>query len=377
MKNTILKSSLLITLCAFTKFAYSQDVPLIPVTLFDIYTFKDVQGYIDTTGNMAIEPKFDEAYRFSEGLALVKVEGKYGFINPKGEMVIQPIYDRAWDFHEGLSTVSVNSKLGFIDKTGKIVIAPSFTNTGFFSNGLVSVKIGDKYGFIDQTGKMVITPTYNLVRGFSEGLAAVKLPGGGLWGSWGFIDKTGAMVIKPQFFGWQISDITDFKDGLAIVQKDDEDRVTYWYVINKKGEIVMNTKAKFKQYSEMRNFSEGFAVFEGGSFPGYIDKSGNILKPSFKIKDPYLGFETSSPSKIGDFHEGIAYVKVHDKWGFIYPNGNFAYDPKFEDVLSYGYYAKGIVTFKLDGKWCHRNKNKLIFDGRNAKWDSKAHVMTK
>jgi hypothetical protein len=37
-------------------------------------------GYINNTGEIVIKPQFDLAYAFSEGLAVVEVNGKEGFI---------------------------------------------------------------------------------------------------------------------------------------------------------------------------------------------------------------------------------------------------------------------------------------------------------
>jgi len=64
-------------------------------------------GFIDREGNQVIEPRFEFADSFSEGLALVKVEGKYGFIDESGEFVIEPVYSNALSFSEGLAPVKV------------------------------------------------------------------------------------------------------------------------------------------------------------------------------------------------------------------------------------------------------------------------------
>jgi hypothetical protein len=43
-------------------------------------------GYIDTTGKMAIEPRFDTAGYFNNlGLAKVSIKGVYDYINAKGQ----------------------------------------------------------------------------------------------------------------------------------------------------------------------------------------------------------------------------------------------------------------------------------------------------
>ena len=62
-------------------------------------------GFIDKSGKVVIEPQFDNAEPFSEGLACVEKDGKWGFIDKSGKMVIEPQFDGASDFSEGLAKV--------------------------------------------------------------------------------------------------------------------------------------------------------------------------------------------------------------------------------------------------------------------------------
>ncbi len=84
-------------------------------------------GYIDKTGAFVIEPQFDGADPFSEGLAVVAVCARrcrrYGYIDKTGTVVIKPQFEWAAEFSEGLAAVGTNSGLfGYIDKTGAFVI---------------------------------------------------------------------------------------------------------------------------------------------------------------------------------------------------------------------------------------------------------------
>ena len=169
-------------------------------------------GYIDTTGQMVINPRFDGVSGFTDGLAVVLVDdderGKYGFIDTTGEMVITLEFDSVTPFLEGLAAIQIGDKWGFIDTTGQVVIDPQFDNVYGFFEGLTAVQIGDsetgKWGFIDTTGQMVINPQFERAGLFVEGLALVAVDGGTReYGfrtlKYGLIDTTGQMVITPQF----------------------------------------------------------------------------------------------------------------------------------------------------------------------------------
>ena len=45
---------------------------------------------------------------FSEGLARIKVEGKWGYIGKTGKMVIEPVFKKAGDFRNGLPPVKIH-----------------------------------------------------------------------------------------------------------------------------------------------------------------------------------------------------------------------------------------------------------------------------
>ena len=59
-------------------------------------------------------------------LAPVKIEGKWGYINKTGKTAIEPQFDNAGGFQEGLAQIRMGDKCGFIDKSGKIAIKPQF-----------------------------------------------------------------------------------------------------------------------------------------------------------------------------------------------------------------------------------------------------------
>jgi len=86
-------------------------------------------GYIDKTGSWVIEPRFDNASSFSEGLAAVSEDGEWGYVDTTGTMVIEPRLWGAFDFRGGIARVGHapvsleggTAYEGYIDKAGEII----------------------------------------------------------------------------------------------------------------------------------------------------------------------------------------------------------------------------------------------------------------
>ena len=74
-----------------------------------------------------------------------KPTSKAGFIDRTGKVVIELRFDAVRPFSEGLACVKVDDHWGYIDKTGRFVVAPVFSIAGDFSNGLARVEIGGRW----------------------------------------------------------------------------------------------------------------------------------------------------------------------------------------------------------------------------------------
>lgn len=122
-------------------------------------------AFIDTLGRFVFERTFGFIRSFSEGYAAVEINGKWGFIDRTGKLAVEAKYDDVKDFYNGLAIVGIKDRksfrYGFIDTTGRIVIKPVYLDAGYFAYGLAPVKIGKKYGFIDKSGQVVIQPKYD------------------------------------------------------------------------------------------------------------------------------------------------------------------------------------------------------------------------
>ncbi len=163
----------------------------------------DKYGFIDKKGKIAIAAQFDDAYEFSDGLALVEMNDRYGYINKKGEMKIQAIYEDAdYFFEEGLAPIEQNGKWGYINKSGDIKISPIYDYAAPFCESLAGVEINGKYGVINTRGDLVIPAIY---------------------------DDYGSPY---------------FHNGLIFVVQRSENSIIYSY-IDKKGETVWSTTQKF------------------------------------------------------------------------------------------------------------------------------------
>ena len=153
------------------------------------------EGFIDKTG-MFLRVKGHRAHGdFSGGRAVViscntSNNNKYGYIDSKMRVVINPIFDGAGDFHDGLAVVKRSGKCGFIDGLGNVIIPFLFDEASSFHEGLAAVKVNGLIGYVNGNGSVVVSPQFKSARDFSEGLAAVKYNG-----IWRFIDNTGAFVI--------------------------------------------------------------------------------------------------------------------------------------------------------------------------------------
>lgn len=287
-------------------------------------------GYIDVTGATVIPFVYQSANVFSEGLALVKKEGKYGFIDTKGGVRIPFMYDDAKIFSQGKAAVCINKKWGYVDKSGNVVIPLSYSYASEFKDGIAKVCKGGKYGFINRNGEEIIPCIFeydDVEEEISEGLIAIKKGG-----KYGYYDASGKNII-PHIYDWA----SLFSEGLAFVGKDGEKGI-----IDKLGNSTFNlpTTANTPQNTEQETFDviETLPSFKGGQEALNRWISENMQYPQDAYNDGIQGrvkvsVEINNVGSFGDVSivksvhpsldkEAIRLFKSMPKWNPGTQNGN-------------------------------------------------------
>lgn len=70
-----------------------------------ICTRNNKSVFLNTKGEEDFGLTFDNAMPFSEGFAAVKFEGSWGYISPNGKWLLEPQFNRAGSFLDGLTVV--------------------------------------------------------------------------------------------------------------------------------------------------------------------------------------------------------------------------------------------------------------------------------
>lgn len=249
-------------------------------------------GYMDIDGKVVLEPKWQSAGRFSQGLAAVSettsgpvylqglkangilLAGKYKYINEKGEVVVPGDFQMAMPFgNDGLAAVwmppedetkKAAEAWAFVRKDGSILVLGTFLNQlAEFRNGrLVTAdsiyntegekifSAPDKFALFDAPDDSGVCILKSLLSGFPHRLVdrksgqcygpllnykAIHMFSEGLacfspdGKKYGYIDRSGKIVIEPRF-----SSSSNFESGCISVRDPETGKIEYR---NKKGEL--------------------------------------------------------------------------------------------------------------------------------------------
>ena len=114
----------------------------------------DTYTLYNNTGEKIAEGFEDVKLFVSNEPAAIKQNGKWGFVNTSGKIVIEPKYDNANSFNVGYAPICDGNKWGAIDIDCNVLIEPEFESMRSFSKGGYSlVKTEDKF-------KMVVVNLY-------------------------------------------------------------------------------------------------------------------------------------------------------------------------------------------------------------------------
>ncbi len=315
---------------------------------FLMFKTDSLYGFIDAeTYKTIIEPKFQWANYFNEGLAPVEFEGKWGAIDTTGKFVITPRFRTLDHFFEGLAYMADSIGTGYVDRSGKKIVgitAPKNTDVlgaGIFSDGLALVRALDqrseaqKFYYIDHTGKKIIRtrsstyfassfndsvavvydrkgigllnrqgktrmlPGIDYLAGFSEGLARFQRRS-----KWGFLDKHGHIVCSPVY-----DELNDLSGEFAFAKKEGN-----WGPVSRKGRELV-----YQLVSQLDDFKNGTAVARANAKSGLVNKKGEAV----------AGFLYDN---VIDNENGTYWVAFEKKWGLLDKEGKMILSFKYNIV---------------------------------------------
>lgn len=206
-----------------------------------------------------------------DNLTLFKKNKKFGFKNEKGEIAISPKYDEAYEFSQNIACVCVYEKKWFAD----ILL---FLNDKFRKNSPSSFfdiiahltkAVKPRYGYINKKGSWILEPIYKKAYPFKDDFALVQEDLSEIY----IINTKGEKIKK--FNTNYILNRYD-KQGFVIIRWIEEDE--YGEHVLKEGFIyVAKQLAVDPKYDEIQNFNEknlAIALYKGKLIT--INSNGNI-----------------------------------------------------------------------------------------------------
>jgi hypothetical protein len=277
-------------------------------------------GYIDSSGNWAITPRYAVVYPFSERLA-VAVDpwtGLWGAIDQSGDWVVEPVFAYMSSFLEGLAVArGEGSELyGFVDHHGVWVLPPRYWYADGFNNGYAVVSGG-------ATG-VYSTTDGSYIREYTEYWDVIDISGATVYQVEGFVENSvtssyHGCVVTPFIHHGAVNVFSyGYYDGSEYYSSHQECRL-----MNSTGQVVYESTGS---YSIL--LSGGLAIViahteNGGQF-GCIDYDGNwVIEPQDGI--------------IKSYNDGVAVVidSVTGGYGCIDTEGSWLVLPVFYEVRAF------------------------------------------
>lgn len=299
----------------------------------------------DKTIEWLIKPEFEKAFNFSDGLAAVKLNGKFGFIDPSGKFKIKPKFKSVGLFYKGLAPFYEDEKIGFINTAGKVVVPPKFYQAVSINENIILgseansrparlikgklPSLSGRYSFLGSKNMGI----YSIQKGWMTeqkfSFSTFNKENYDLFWAREKDSKTGLMRpngkwhIKPSFVHTQT-----INDGLAIIRIKDKDGTVLSGAVDQNGDLAIPTKFEWLGYwvGEYGLARQGH--YSNGKH-GLVNKSGTLLGGRYfdEVERPDHSFKVTKKAF-------LPRVKSEGIWHSITPDGKLIEDQKKGPILS-------------------------------------------
>ena len=287
---------------------------------FPVYKNNGKVGVIDKSGNMIIDPEYEEVYipnQEKDVFICFQIENHYRILNKDKAELFQDvsnvevimINEDTMEMERGVLRYKTDEKYGLLSLDGEKLTNPIYDSIISMPNkpGDLLVEKDGKFGVLNSLGKEIIPVDYTNIRGDDyvspkDGykktgyILSNKTDEGVLYG---YADYDGEIVIPAKYE--KVGRCLDYElDDVYIV-----------YMDRGRSGIYRNDKVMIKpEYQEIHFYapSHVFIVNKNGKF-GLINKDGKmVLEPeylNYSIAGNYIYVATESMSSLFDIHGNL------------------------------------------------------------------------
>lgn len=290
--------------------------------------------WMDDRIETEVLPKIYEALgEYSEGLAPVRVKGRWGFMDRNGEMKIEPAYTSVSPFDHGLAVVGTKTGYGLIDRSGALLLPADFKWMVIYNQHRVLASRSDEITFNPfrrvQGYPKRHFPRFNVSDSPPAGIYDISsgwltsqtlkfqnfdaLSNTHIWAredskssQYGLLNTvTGDWQVKPIY-----DEVRPASDGRAIVGSYIDGKPKTWGnkrygAVNESGTLIIPMT-----FDHFNDFWNGFGETRKDGKIALVAKSGNL------VADKY--FEDAKYER-ADFTQRM--VKDDGVWWKVWPNG--------------------------------------------------------
>ncbi len=260
--------------------------------------FGQLSQFIDKSGIPLKGEEWAAADDFSNGLARVSVGSVFGYINSSGQIVVQPIYTRGYNFTNGLCVVEFHDKIGVINSNGTGIVKATYDQIKLpGSSQIILCRSGDDAYVLDYVGKEIFN------------LPAAKI-----------VDSDGKVISVREGDEMYLLDISTKKRS-AIFSNIIYLEEKRWAGKSESGYQLIDNQGKalsLHYYEQLNKFRDGVAAYSQEGLWGYIDIHGNDLTGNVFG----LAWDYKEGLARAAFEEGIAFINSSQKLAFYPPVGS-------------------------------------------------------
>ncbi len=289
-------------------------------------------GYINRSGQIVVEPRFDYASNFgSASIAIIQNENLYGLIDLQGKVILHPVYRKLVVLSDGFVSASSDSLWGVFKTDGTQVMREQFTKVKKYSSKYFLTYEGEYAGLADLNGKTIVPNKYFYIQ--EEDSSFLKVTGAngiGLYTNsgeeilsdnyenidvvnnkvimcrkntkWGAISKTRDTLFLPVYQNYSVS------SNLIFLSKGNENSLF----------SIRNMKLIFSSNFSYTAYNTEFISCIGNGKMGIIDYSGKIL------------VDTSCTDV--KFQNGYFIFRKNGRWGLVSAKGKVILDPDYDVI---------------------------------------------